>query len=139
MKDYPLFEYSNLITLKHVTLKEAIYLLHRHRRCEHTFFTVFFEKRTDGTPREMKCRFHVTKYLAGGEQAYRPTDYNLMCVFDTEKLNYRSINLETLMWMKLSSRLENGEFETINYIVDCNKSLQEKHKPEGFENYKRER
>lgn len=126
---------ESIVPLKFITHKEAIAMLYEHRRSQHTIFSVLFEKRTDGTPRLMPCMFNVKKYLAGGEAAYNPREYNLMFVWDTEKANYRCINLETLMWMRMAKRIEGKVFERCRYIVTCNKPLQEKHFPQGLEDF----
>lgn len=64
-------------------------------------FSVRFVKRTNGEVRRMVCRFGVTSYLRGGGRAYEFEDYNLLCVFDIQKKEYRCINLEGLLEAKI--------------------------------------
>lgn len=49
----------------------------------------------------MTCRFGVTSYLRGGGRAYEFEAYNLLCVFDIRKKEYRCINLEGLIEAKV--------------------------------------
>lgn len=60
------------------------------------FFSVKFIKRTNGKERLMTCRLGVKKYLKGGELVYNPKKKHLLIVFDTKKMKYRSINLDSL-------------------------------------------
>lgn len=66
-----------------------------------TIFSVVFVKRTTGEVRKMVCRRGVKKYLRGGEAAYNPKDHDLLCVFDLEKYEYRSINCQTIQEVHL--------------------------------------
>ena len=63
-------------------------------------FSVIFEKK-DGALREMVCRLGVTKHLKGRELKYSPEDYNYLTVFDMQKQEYRTININTLKRIKL--------------------------------------
>ena len=63
-------------------------------------FSVIFQKK-DGTLREMVCRLGVTKHLKGGELKYSPEDFNYLTVFDMQKQEYRTINVNTLKRIKL--------------------------------------
>lgn len=63
------------------------------------FSVTFFKK--DGSERDMVCKLGVTKHLKGGEQAYDPSEYDLLCVFDMQKSGYRSIPLNTLRRVKV--------------------------------------
>lgn len=56
-------------------------------------FYVEYIKRTTGELRKMTCRKGVKKYLKGGEKAYNDKEYDLMTVFDMDKVGYRAINL----------------------------------------------
>ena len=67
-------------------------------------FSVKVIKRTTGEIRDMQCRFDVKSYLKGGDSAYNPDDHGLMCVFDMQLLNYRSINLNGIMEMSLGGQ-----------------------------------
>lgn len=62
------------------------------------FFSVSFVKK-DGSLRKMVARIGVKKYLRGGENklANHP---NLVTVWDSQKRDYRSINLDTLQEFK---------------------------------------
>lgn len=63
-------------------------------------FNAIFVKK-NGELREMTCRLGVTKHLKGGERAYNPSDYDLVCVFDMQAEGYRSINLNTLQTLTI--------------------------------------
>lgn len=63
-------------------------------------FYVKFRKRTDGTIREMRCRFGKipTKHEGtGATKPYDPLDYGLLVVWDMDAEGYRSIPLENLI------------------------------------------
>lgn len=62
------------------------------------FFTVEFTKK-DGTKRIMNCRTGVKKYLSNNGkkiQITKPIDNGILRVFDLQKNEYRSINLDTV-------------------------------------------
>jgi len=61
-----------------------------------SFFTAEFIKK-DGTIRKMNCRCNVQKYRKGGTLGYNASEKGLLSVFDMEKLEYRMINLDTLI------------------------------------------
>lgn len=79
--------------MDHIRVSDVPALL---RATDGHIFSVEFVKRSTGECRIMQCRFGVTSYLQGGEQAYRPADHKLLCVFDVQKKAYRSIALEGL-------------------------------------------
>jgi hypothetical protein len=60
-------------------------------------FKVVFRKRTTGELRKMICRTGVHKALSGGERAYDPSLYNLICVYDIRSRGYRSICLDDVV------------------------------------------
>jgi hypothetical protein len=62
-------------------------------------FSVAFYKRTTGEYRVMLCRGGVRKYLKGGLQKFDPQKYNLMVVFDMQKLEYKCIPIERIMFL----------------------------------------
>ena len=70
-------------------------------------FSVVFQKK-DGSIREMVCRLGVTKHLKGGELSYNPEDFNYLTVFDMQKQEYRTINVNTLRQIK---------FEGVTYDI----------------------
>lgn len=70
-------------------------------------FSVVFSKR-DGSIREMVCRLGVKKHLKGGELKYSPEDFNYLTVFDMQKQQYRTININTLKQIK---------FEGVTYDI----------------------
>jgi hypothetical protein len=78
------------------------------RTSEGKIFSVRFVKK-DGTERLMVARLGVTSYLKGGTKAYDPADYDLITVFDMQKQAYRSINLQTILDIKV-----NNEHITLN-------------------------
>lgn len=60
------------------------------------FFTVFFTKK-NGEKRRMTARLGVSSHLKGtGKRPYNPFEKGLIHVFDTGKLAYRSINVNTV-------------------------------------------
>jgi hypothetical protein len=67
------------------------------------FFTVTFVKRTDGTTRVMNARLGVRSYLKGGELPYDPTSKNLLPVFDVPKKEYRMVDLNTIIKLKIGN------------------------------------
>lgn len=67
------------------------------------FFRACFVKK-DGTFREMTARFGVKKYLKGGELGYNPEALNYIIVFDVEKKEYRTINLEKLVYLRYNGK-----------------------------------
>lgn len=64
------------------------------------FSAVFIKK--DGTVREMVCRLGVKKHLKGGELGYDARALNYLPVFDMQKQEYRMINFNTLLKIKIS-------------------------------------
>jgi hypothetical protein len=63
------------------------------------FVSVVFVKK-DGTERTMLCRLGVTKYLKGGTSKLDADKY--LTVFDVKKEEYRAINRETILSVKLA-------------------------------------
>jgi hypothetical protein len=61
------------------------------------FFSVIFEKRTNGLDRKMLCQ---QKNRGIGKMKYNPSDYNLLNVFDLNIKEYRNINLSGLKKLK---------------------------------------
>lgn len=56
-------------------------------------FTITFIKK-NGEERVMNARLGVKKHLTGGEQKYKPADYNLLTVFDMQKQGYRNVSFD---------------------------------------------
>jgi hypothetical protein len=67
------------------------------------FFRACFIKK-DGTVREMTARFGVKKHLKGGELRYNPEDHNYIVVFDIDKGEYRTINMDKLVFLKYNGK-----------------------------------
>ena len=44
----------------------------------------------------MNCRKKLKKYLRNGESRYTPINHNLVTVFDMQKMEYRTIPLESI-------------------------------------------
>lgn len=59
-------------------------------------FSVVFIKK-NGSERQMTCRFGVKKHLQGGELKYNPASLGYLTVFDMTELDYRTVNLNTLI------------------------------------------
>lgn len=72
-------------------------------------FAVRFTKRTTGEQREMICRLGVKSHLKGGSPAYDREAHKLICVFDMNKNDYRSIPTDGITEVKVD-----GRWETIN-------------------------
>lgn len=70
------------------------------------FVSVVFVKK-DGTQRAMLCRLGVTKYLKGGTSKLDADKY--LTVFDVQKEEYRAINKETIVSVKLAGNIYIGE------------------------------
>jgi hypothetical protein len=67
------------------------------------FFRACFVKK-DGTFREMTARFGVKKYLKGGELKYSPEAHNYIVVFDVDKKEYRTINMDKLIYLRYNGK-----------------------------------
>ena len=88
-----------------ITLEKAIELLSNHKNTgKGKIFTVIFKKRTNGEIRTINCRFDVKSHLRGGELKYSPKEKNLMIVFDMQKQDYRSINLDSIIEIKVDGQ-----------------------------------
>ena len=85
-----------------ISLEDARKLIYKHKFEEQTVFGVDFVKRSDKSLRIMQCRFNVKKYLMHGERAYNPKDYDLVCVFDMQKMAYRSIPLDAIVEIRMN-------------------------------------
>jgi len=73
------------------------------RKAGSKIFRAIFTKK-NGELRKMICRKGVTAHLKGGERAYDPSKYNLVCVYDMEVGDYRTINVETLQSLRMNGR-----------------------------------
>ena len=91
---------SNYIIM--ITKKEAKHLLNKMRNDNRMFSLEFIKK--DGTKRVMLARFNVTKGLTGKGQRYNPADYDLINVYDMNKNAYRSVPLNTLLWIRTKGK-----------------------------------
>ena len=67
------------------------------------FFRACFVKK-DGTIREMTARFGVKKYLKGGELTYNPEERGYIVVFDVDKKEYRTINMDKLIYLRYNGK-----------------------------------
>lgn len=90
-------------------------------------FTVDFVKRGDGSIRTMNCRRGVSKGVKGVGQAYKPSDHNLLTVYDMQKLDpsaahnkgktqeemqkgaFRNINLDALVALRMEGKAFNWD------------------------------
>ena len=81
------------------------------------FFRVGFIKRTDGSYREMTCRFGVRKELKGGDRAYDFDKKNVLGVWipeqdrreDGKDKGYRVIPCENVKVLKAHGKVWNVE------------------------------
>lgn len=64
-------------------------------------FTVEFVK-LNGEVRKMTARLGVTKHLRGGELGYDAKSLNLLPVFDMVKGQYRMINFDSIIYLKVN-------------------------------------
>ena len=67
------------------------------------FFRACFMKK-DGTIREMTARFGVKKHLKGGKLGYNPEERNYIVVFDIDKKEYRTINMDKLIYLRYNNK-----------------------------------
>ena len=63
-------------------------------------FSVVFLKK-NGELRPMTCKLGVKKHLKGGRLKYNAEERNNLIVFDMQKEDYRTINLDTLMYINM--------------------------------------
>ena len=68
------------------------------------FFTVTFSKRTDGSIRTLNGRLGVRKHLKGGNLPYDAASKELLPVFDTQKGEYRMIDLRSIISAKIGGK-----------------------------------
>ena len=78
--------------IKKITLENAEKLINSTNG---SIFSVDFRK-VDGPMRHINCRLGVKKGLKGKGQAFEPSEYGLVTVFDMQKKAYRMINLDTM-------------------------------------------
>ena len=97
-----------------ISKAKATELMHNSRG---KVFGVRFIKRTTGESRNMSARLGVRKYLKNpdgysGDNGlkFSPSSKNLQVVFDMNKGQYRMVNLEGLVNLKINKE----EFEIIN-------------------------
>lgn len=69
-----------------------------------TIFSVDFIKRTDHKLRHMVCRLGVRKGQKGTGSAYDHLTKGLLCVYDVQKRDYRSIPLENVKTIKIRGK-----------------------------------
>lgn len=140
------YEVEDESEVKIIRLQDAKGLLTRmNSQKDFRLFTVWFVKKTgEQELRQMTCRYGVKVHLKGGEKAYDDKDYDLSTVFDIDaapryskdeqekisagkmqtrgKGDYRAINLEGLIKMKIGGRV---------YVVAENKDMVDIIKGEG--------
>ena len=56
----------------------------------------------DGTKRILNGRTEVHKGVTGVGMGYNPEDYNMITIFDMQKKEFRTLNLETLYGLKIN-------------------------------------
>lgn len=66
------------------------------------FKACFFKK--DGTIREMVARLGVKTALKGGKLTYDAESMNYLTVFDVKKREYRTINIDALIYLKYNGK-----------------------------------
>jgi len=68
-------------------------------------FTVHFYKRSNGELRKMNCRTGVGKAVKGVGLNYSRKDHNLFGVFDMQKGEHRSVNLDAMVSLAIDGEL----------------------------------
>jgi len=63
-------------------------------------FSAGFVKRTNGEYRVINCRTSVKKELKGVGLKFKPIQKHLLSVFDMNLMEYRFINMDSLIWLK---------------------------------------
>lgn len=56
----------------------------------------------DGTKRILNGRTEVRKGVKGVGMGYNPEDYNMITIFDMQKNEFRTLNIETLYGLKIN-------------------------------------
>jgi len=84
-----------------VTAAIQMQLFNQLKKSGH-FFRATFIKKTNNELREMVCRFGVKKYVNGKGMKYDPLSKGYLPVWDSEKMDYRMINLNTLLTIHYS-------------------------------------
>ena len=85
------------------------------------FFSVLFQKRTSPEIRDMLCRRGVKKHLRGGQLGYDAAEKHLLTVFDIRIGEYRSINLDGILSLKIAKKKFN--FDSKNKVFNIEKEL----------------
>lgn len=91
---------QNKMSIKKVSNLQAYILI---KNSKGKIFGVTFKK-TDGSIRHMTCRLGVKKYLTGKGMSWNPELREKLSVFDTQKNEYRMINLDSLMGLTLNGQ-----------------------------------
>ncbi|MHA2181649.1 MAG: hypothetical protein ACXAAH_09525 [Promethearchaeota archaeon] len=69
-----------------------------------SFFKALFIKKTNNELRIMICRFGVKKHVNGKGLKYDPLERGYLPVWDSEKLDYRMLNLNTLIAIQFQEK-----------------------------------
>ena len=83
--------------MKKINKREILNLLKDNKNL---IFSVVFLKK-NGELRPMTCKLGVKKHLKGGKLTYNPMERNNLIVFDMQKKDYRTVNLDTLMTINM--------------------------------------
>ena len=89
-------------------LKRQTFSDELHKLVGSKIFSAKFTKK-DGSDRVMNCMLGVKKHLRGGDRTRSKEEF--MIVFDTNKKQYRNINLQTLDWIKFNGQLYTVELQ----------------------------
>jgi len=95
------------------------------------YFGVMFIKK-DGTERVMNAQRGVTKHLAGGSLKYDPKAKGLITVYDPKAAGYRSINKNTLIWLKargVKYNVQKKDAPSTNTTTHSDQTLKERPTP----------
>jgi hypothetical protein len=86
--------------MRKITLEHATKLI---KSTNGAIFGVSFVK-ANGETRDMAARLGVRKGLTGKGQAYDPSEYDLLTVYDMQRLAYRMVRLTTLVSVTVKGR-----------------------------------
>ncbi len=87
--------------MRSISVKTAITRILTGRK-----FLVVFTKRSTGEIRAMQAQWGVKTHLRGGEAPYDFARKGLICVFDHEKQEYRTVPVEGLLRLQVEGQKE---------------------------------
>ena len=91
-----------MVNYKPISKEDAV---GKMRKAKGKIFTIKFKKRSTGEVRTMNCRTGVTKDVKGIGLKYSRKEHNLFGVFDMQKQQHRSVNLDSLISLAMGGEL----------------------------------